>query len=217
MMNRIVPLTILGLMLPLAAHADRGPGWDFGADLTFQLSQDIDFNGGSSAALDDDFSIALAFGYRFNNRLELTFGLDWNTVDYDVRVAPVLPGGLGFRANGDLESFTPRVGLNFNFMEGELTPYVSGSLGWAFIDTNIPNGPAQTSCWWDPWYGQICGTWQDTRSIDDFAYSLGAGVRWDVSSTITLRLGYEKHWLDLSQATSTPDFDQFRFGVTTRY
>lgn len=216
-MNRIVPLIALCLFLPLAAHAERGQGWDFGADLTFQTSQDINFKGGSTAALDDDFSIALAFGYRFGNRLELTFGLDWNTVDYTVNVASAVPGGLGFRSSGDLESFTPRVGLNFNFMEGDFTPYVSGSVGWAFIDTNIPNGPPQSSCWWDPWYGQICGTWQDTRSFDDFAYSLGAGVRWDVSSTISLRLGYEKHWLDIGQATTTPDFDQFRFGVQTRY
>ena len=40
-----------------------------------------------------------------------------------------------------------------------------------------------------------------------------SGVRWDVSSTITLRFGYEKHWLDLGEATSTPDFDQLKFGI----
>src|SRR5215510_12567716 len=126
-----------------SALADRGVGWDWGADLIWQDSTDLGFDGGSSASLDDDLSVALTFGYRFNNRLELTFGLDWNTVDYNVHVAGApLPGGgtgLGFTASGDLESFTPRVGANFNFLEGDITPYISGSIGWAFIDTNIPN------------------------------------------------------------------------------
>jgi opacity protein-like surface antigen len=158
----------------------------------------------------------LTFGYRFNSRLELIFGLDWNTVDYDINVAPG-SGQLGFSGTGDLESFTPRVGANFNILEGDLTPYVTGGVGWSFIDTNIPDGPAQSACWWDPWWGYYCGTWQETRSIDELAYNAGAGVRWDVSSTITLRLGYEKHWIDIGEATSTPDFDQFKFGVSARY
>jgi len=200
-----------------AARAERQPGWDFGAELLYQFSHDIDFKGGSSASLDDDLGIALTFGYRLNPRLEVLFGLDWNKIDYKVNVANGTAGGVGFSANGDLEAFTPRIGLNFNILEGDLTPYVSGSVGWSFIDTNIPNGPPVSSCWWDPWWGYVCGTWQTTRNIDEFAYSLGAGVRWDVSSTISLRLGYEKHWLDLSEATSTPDFDQIKFGIMARY
>jgi opacity protein-like surface antigen len=211
-----VPLAALSILWSAAASADRQPGWDFGGELLYQSSQDISFNGGSSASLEDDIGIALTFGYRFNSRVELIFGLDWNTVDYDINVAPG-SGQLGFSGTGDLESFTPRVGANFNFLEGDLTPYVTGGVGWSFIDTNIPDGPAQSACWWDPWWGYYCGTWQDTRSIDELAYNAGAGVRWDVSSTITLRLGYEKHWIDIGEATSTPDFDQFKFGVSARY
>jgi opacity protein-like surface antigen len=218
--RKIVPLAALALMWSWAAHADRQPGWDFGGDLVYQDSQDINFEGGSSASLDNDIGVALTFTYRFNSRLEMLFGIDWNTVDYDVRVAGA-PGtgsnNLGFSASGDLESFAPRVGLNFNILEGDVTPYVSGSVGWAFIDTNIPNGPPQSSCWWDPWFGYICGTWQSTRSIDEATYSFGAGVRWDMSSTLTLRFGYEKHWLDLGEANSTPGFDVLKLGIAARY
>lgn len=198
--------------------ADRQPGWEFGADLLFQDSIDVSFDGGSRASLEDDFGIALSFGYRFNERLELTLGLDWNRIDYDITIAPGdALAEPGFIASGDLESFTPRVGVNFNIVEGDVTPYVTGGLGWSFIDTNIPDAPPQTACWWDPWFGYYCGTFQSTRSIDELRYYLGAGVRWDVSSTITLRLGYEKHWLDLSSASGTPDFDQLKFGIAARY
>lgn len=206
----------LGIAWSAAAVAERQPGWEYGADIIFQASQDIGFNGGSQASLDDDFGIALVITHRFSKRLELMFGLDWNRIDYDVDIASATPGRLPFSAHGDLEAFTPRVGINFNFLEGDLTPYITGSVGYSFIDTNIPDGPPQTGCWWDPWYGNICTTWQETRSIDEFSYGVGAGLRWDLS-TWTLRFGYEKHWLDLGKATSTPDFDQLRLGVMVRY
>jgi opacity protein-like surface antigen len=211
-----IPLAALSILWSAGASADRQPGWDFGGELIYQDSQDISFDGGSSASLEDDIGIALTFGYRFNSRFELIFGLDWNTVDYDINIASD-GGQLGVSGTGDLESFTPRVGVNFNVLEGDLTPYVTGGVGWSFIDTNVPDGPPQSACWWDPWWGYYCGTWQDTRSIDELAYNVGVGVRWDVSSTITLRFGYEKHWLDIGQATSTPDFDQLKFGVSASY
>jgi opacity protein-like surface antigen len=200
-----------------AARADRQPGWDFGADLIYQFSQDIDFDGGSSASLDDDLGLALTFGYRFSDRFELAFGLDWNKIDYDVNVASGNVGGQSFSGHGDLEAFTPYIGANFNLFSGNLTPYLTGKVGWSFIDTNIPNGPPVSSCWWDPWYGYVCGTWQETRNIDELAYAVGVGVRWDASSTITVRFGYERTWLDYGEATSTPGFDQLRVGIAARY
>jgi opacity protein-like surface antigen len=203
---------LLLLCSPLAL-AERGPGWDYGADIIYQSSQDITSDGGSRASLEDDIGIALTFGYRFNSRLELTFGLDWNTVDYDFAMASLIGTVTG---SGEVESWTPSVGVNFNVLEGDITPYITGSVGWAFVDTNIPDAPPQTSCWWDPWWGYYCGTFQSTRSFDELTYELGAGVRWDVSSTITLRLGYDKHWIDISEAGS-PGFDQFKFGIQARY
>jgi opacity protein-like surface antigen len=216
----------IGLALLLCsgvALADRQPGWDFGGELLYQFSQNVDFEGGSKADLEDDLGLALSFTYRFNSRFELLFGVDWNSVDYqaDIAPAPVSPGGpivgTGFSVDGELEYWTPRVGVNFNLLEGDLTPYVTGGVGWSFIDTNIPEGRAQTSCWWDPWYGYVCGTFQDTKSFDQLTYNLGAGLRWDVGSSISLRFGYERHWLDLGEASGTPGFDQLKLGIIGRY
>ncbi len=206
------------LLFSGAALADRQPGWEFGGEVIYQYSQDLNFEGGSSAALDDDIGLALKFVYRFTERLELLLGLDWNVVDYDINVAPGdAAAGLGFSATGDLETWTPRVGMNFNFLEADLTPYVMGSVGWSFIDTNIPDAPPQSACWWDPWWGYYCGTFVSTRSIDELTYAAGVGVRWDISSAISLQLGYEKHWLELGEATSTPGFDQVKLGIAGRY
>jgi len=212
----IVTLTALCSCWSLAAHADRDTGWEFGGELIYQTSQDISGDNGSTAALDDDIGLALTFGYRVNPHLEVQFGVDWNTVDYTANLVSADLPNVEVGVDGEMESFTTRVGLNYNFIDGPITPYVNGTIGYSFIDTNIPDGPPQSGCWWDPWYGQICGTWQSTRSLDKFIYGAGLGVRWDTSDTLSVRLEYQKRWIDASDAGS-PDFDQFKLGVTFMY
>ena len=219
MKNRyVVMLAALCSVWSLAAQADRDIGWEFGGELIYQDSQDFEADGNSSASLDSDIGIALTFGYRFSERLELTFGLDWNNIDYSAEVVaedvPLVPDGTIIGVEGELEAFTPRVGVNFNFLEGPITPYVSGMIGYTFVDTNIPDGPPQSGCWWDPWYGQICGTWQETRSLEEFVYGLGAGVRWDVNDAWSVRFGYDKRWID---SEASVDLDQLKLGVTVMY
>lgn len=217
MKNRyIVALVAVCSSWSLAAYADRDTGWEFGGELIYQDSQDISGDNGSTAAIDSDVGLALTFGYRMNERLEFQFGIDWNTMDYTAFLVSEDFPGLSATVDGELESFTPRVGVNFNFMEGPITPYVNGTLGYTFIDTNIPDGPPQTGCWWDPWYGQVCGTWQNTRSIEELVYGLGLGVRWDTSDTLSVKFEYQKRWIDASEAGS-PDFDQLKLGVVFMY
>ena len=215
----IVTLAAVCSAWSLAASAGRDPGWEFGGELIYQDSKDVDFEGGSSLSLDSDVGLAITFGYRFSSKLELTMGLDWNNnnVDYKANLISADLPNLSASADGTLESFTPRVGVNFNFLEGPITPFVNGTIGYSFIDTNIPDGPPQSGCWWDPWYGQICGTWQPTKSVDEFMYGAGIGVRWDISPTMLMRFAYEKHWLDLGTSTSTPDFDQLKLGFSFSY
>lgn len=224
---RLILMGLGSLLLAPVIHAqERGVGWEFGADLIYQLSQDVDANGGldeggSNFSLDDDIGLSINFGYRFSDRLELQFALDWNDVDYDASVVTYSditgqPNGT-LDISGSLESFTPRAAVHYNFVDGPITPYVKAGIGWTFIDTNIPEGRAQTVCWWDPWWGYVCGNVQDTRSVDGFEYELGLGVRWDIGPGYSLRVGYEKHWLDLSEADGTPDLDQFKIGIVYRY
>ena len=46
-------------------------------------------------------------------------------------------------------------------------------------------------------------------------------MRWDATDTISMRFGYEKHWIDVGSANSAPDPDQFKLGrhvvVSGRY
>jgi len=197
-----------------ASAQSRDTGWEFGGDVVFQSSQDVDFDNGGTTQFEDDIGISLYAGYRMSSRLEFQFGLDWSTVDYE---ADFTVGNSTVNINADIEAFTPFAKANFNFLEGPITPFVSGGIGWAFIDTNIPDGLPQTGCWWDPWYGQVCGTFQSTRSTDAFVYDIGVGVRWDLSTGYSLRLAYEKTWYDIENAESAPDFDKFKLGIVFVY
>ena len=146
---------------------NRANRWEFGFELLFQDSLDVDFRGGSTADLDSAVGFRFGFGYHYNDHLQVEFALDYADVDYDADPVP---------------ADDPDVG-----------------------------------CWWDPWWGYICTPYQSTRSVDEFAYQLGVGVRWDISRTFTIRGAYEKQWVDVGTATSTPDFDVFRIGFGYRY
>jgi hypothetical protein len=86
---------------------------------------------------------------------------------------------------------------------------VTASAGWAWIDTNIATGPPQTGCWWDPWWGYICTTFQNTKSLDGFSYGLGVGARYDINDQFAVKAAYRMQWVDLSNASGTPDIDGF--------
>jgi opacity protein-like surface antigen len=200
-----------------AQAQNSGGTWEFGGDVVYQDSTTVSFEGGTRIDFEEDWGIALKFGYNFNEHLQLTFALDWQEISYDADFVSSNVPGLGFGVSGDMEAFVPQVGLTYNFGQGPFRPFVSGEIGWAFVDTNIPNGRVQVGCWWDPWWGQICTPYQSTKSVDEFVYGVGAGVRWDFSPGYSMQLAYEKHWYDYSQANSTPDFDQLRLGFTFSY
>lgn len=214
----IAAMLSLALVPSAFAQSDRSGEWEFFLDLNYQDSYSMDFEGGSVADAESDLGFSIGGNYHINNRFQIQFSLDWVNLDYDATIqSGDVPPNPSFDVRGEMEVFTPRVNGVLNILEGPLTPYVSAGIGWSFIDTNIPTEPPQTGCWWDPWWGYICTTYQNTRDTDEFAYQAGAGVRWDVSDTFSLHLGYEKQWYDIGTAESAPGFDLIRFGFGYTY
>ena len=218
-MRALIVSFILAASLSGTARAEgsRGPGWEFGIDAVFQDAVTHSFDGGTTADFEDDFGISAYVAYRFNDHFELQFGLDWAELNYDLTLQSAQTPDVQFHGSGDIETFTPKIALNFNLLDGPLTPFVSAGAGWAFVDTNVPNGPVEVGCWWDPWWGYACVPYQSTKSFDDPAYQLGVGVRRDISDANSLRLLYEKHWLDYAETSSAPDFDQLKLGVAFHF
>jgi opacity protein-like surface antigen len=209
--------TAAALLFTSAASAqEREPGFEFGVDLIYQDSQSASFEGGSSVETDSDLGVSLVFGYRVNSHLDVQLAIDWQDIDYKAQL--VTQGSLNtIRVDNSLEVFTPRAIVNYNILEGPFTPYVTGGVGWAFVDTNIPNGLPQDYCWFDPWWGPVCVRDQPTASFDELVYDAGIGVRFDFGASSSMRLAYERHWVDYDNARSTPEYDQIKLGFVLRY
>lgn len=215
-LGQFIAVTILTLSTFASAQsAPRDRGWELGIDVLYQDKANFDFNGGSKLELDEDLGLSVVFAYRYNAYLEAQFAFDWNSVDYTGLL--VLPNGTSRRASGDMDTFTPRFDVHYNFLNKPITPFVMAGVGFAFIDTNIPEGRPQTGCWWDPWYGYICNNYQDTKDVEEFTYQYGVGIRSDFSRTGSMRFSYERHYLDLSNASNMPYVDQFKVGWIYRY
>ena len=201
--------------------ADREGMWETSVGTVFQNSTEADFKGGSLAEFDSDTSFKLGFDYHYTEHLQIGLSFGLGTTDYEASLATDINGdgnADGFtNVRGDLEFSTFLVNGTYNFMSGPFSPFVTGGLGWSWVDTNIATEPPQVGCWWDPWYGYICTSFQDTKTLDGLAYQLGVGARYDFSDTLAVHGSYRINWIDFDQAEGTPDFDGFELRVGWKF
>ena len=174
-------------------------------------SSSVNFGGGSKADIRGDLGWLFGFDYNFNEHLALAFELGWNSASYTgTRVSST---GDTENFGGRLDSSITRFNLTYNFMAKRLTPFIRANIGWTWIDTNIPSGPPIAGCWWDPWFGYICSGYQPSYASTEFSYGAGLGLRFDVTNNISLRASIGEQWIDISSASGTPDFTNYRFDI----
>jgi opacity protein-like surface antigen len=201
---------------PLASVSfAQDSGWETSFDILYQQSKELHFNGGTTAKLGSDPGLALMLAYRFTAHFDAQFSIDWAHVDYKANL--ITSSHTSVNVDGSYHSLTPRVNVQFNLLDEPLTPFLMGGIGYGFTDTDIPKGRPETGCWWDPWYGYVCGTVQPSKSINGFAFQVGLGARWDIMDEISLRLALERHWYDLGSSIGTTYVDQAKLGFTYRF
>jgi Outer membrane protein beta-barrel domain len=172
--------------------------WEFYADFRFLFGDTLNFNGGTQLRTNDDVGFGIGGGFNLNEHINLGFEWSYNNVTYNGTIASG-SGQAAFPITGSASISRLAFTGAYNLLEGPLTPYVGGNLGYSYIDTNIPNGPPQTGCWWDPWFGYICSTWQSTHGTNAWIYGLDVGLRWDANRAFFIRGGYEYNWASYSQ------------------
>ena len=169
----------------------------------YVASRNIGADGGSTLEIDQGLGLGLGFGYNFTDKIALHVDGSWTRADYEAKI--VTSTGGTTTASGTLDTGTVALNLSYYFLEGPLTPFVLGGIGWTFVDSNIPSGPPQGVCWWDPWVGYVCTSYQNTYTNDYFSYNLGLGVRWDLTAAFFLRGSLGWQWVDLG-GPGTTDF-----------
>ena len=185
---------------------DDGRPWQTRLGVSYQFDSDTDFDGGTTAEFKSSTGFLIGLGYDLSDHFEVGANFTFDERDYDARLAGDDPGEV-FPVKGSIESMGVMFNLNYYFMTGRFTPFITTGVGWNFVDTNIPTEPPQVGCWWNPWYGYICQDFQDTKDVDGFAYQVGAGLRYRVNPSISVSGSYQMSWLDFPKADGTPSFD----------
>ncbi len=194
--------------------SNRGGGFEVVLQSKYGYSKSLEGQNGSGADLNGGWGWGFGFGYNFDEHWGFNFDISWRSSNYDATVLAEDENG-----NTELVNYSSRLDTSstqfsgtYNFLDKRFTPYVSGIIGWTFIDTNIPTGPPQNWCWWDPWWGYICSQYVPTLSETDFTYGGALGVRFDVTRSVFLRASYNKIWIDFQKAAAE-DFDAIRLDI----
>jgi len=198
MLRRIAYTALILILAATTAQAQsrrqshRAERWDFSLETRYVSGQSFDGNGGSKVQLADDLGWGFGFAYHVNQRFNVGALIAWRSVDYQATVVLEDTGETRSYAN-QLTTSTVALRGEWNALQGPFTPYVSGSIGWLHMNTNVFAGWG-SGCWWDPWWGYVCGTVPLTYGKDTGVYSLGVGGRFELTDKVFLKAGYEFGW-----------------------
>jgi opacity protein-like surface antigen len=175
------------------------------------------FEGGTTARTDTGFGISLGYAYNFNSHWQAGIDFAWSETDYRATVQPgPNNGNRSGTINGTVETSTIRFNGTYHFLTSEFTPFVTGGLGWTYVDTNIPSGLPESFCWYYPWYGSYCGTYVPTAATTKFSYNAGVGVRLDVGRGFFRGL-VNQQWIQFSDGYGSQAWTQYRIDFGTKF
>lgn len=192
----------------LFGPSSRTGYWDCGIQTRYTDSKDYTRNQGSRLSLEDDLGWGFNAGYNLNEMFNVGFFVAWRSVDYSAHVVLPAPAeAVDF--SGWMDTANIEFNATVNVLKNRFTPYVTGGIGWAMVDTNIP-AEHDVDCWWDPWWGWVCLDSGSNIGQDAASYTVGAGLSWQLTDNFFVRAGYEKSWIDIDGADN---FDMIRFDM----
>jgi len=195
----------------------RSKKWEVLLAPQYTLAKNLGFDGGTTAKINDTWGFGLQVGYNFNEHWNLGGLFSWSNPGYQAVVQPAAGNPSLLRPiSGSIETTTFALAATYNVLAGPLTPYIDTNIGGTYVNTDIAAGPPVAGCFWDPWYGYICGVSQPTKSDTLLSFGVGGGVRWDINSVVLVRGGIRQQYVDLPN-TGIPGFTTIKLDVGFKF
>jgi len=211
---RTLPLVLL-LSVPAIAgaqSADRTGTWEAGVKVIDQSHEFLTGEGGSSLDIEGELAWGFSGGYNFNEHFAVVGEFAWSDPDYfaTIPLDTIGPGSTVVTVDAELDVWFTQFKAVFNLLDRAFTPYAEVGYGWTMVDSNIQDGPAETGCWWDPWWGYMCTSFYDTyeNTVESTMYAIG--LRWDLSDESVLKINYGIRETNLDRSE---DLKQDVYGV----
>jgi len=210
----------LALVVPAAQAKDRGNNGqgslEFTVPINYTKSETLNGANGSSADINATLNTGFGMGYNINDNFQVNGTFSWAYRNYSAITTPT-GGSTVTNYSGQLDTSSLQLNAVYYFMAGDFTPFVQGGFGSTFVDSNIPDGGTSGStCYWDPYWGYVCGSYVPTKTSTNISYSAGLGGRWDISRQFAMQGSFNRMWIDAAQAGSKPQFDSFRIDFVFR-
>lgn len=196
------------------AQSDRAGAWEIGFGVSSASSEELLGPDGSSAFVDSGIGFGAVVGYNFTDRIALLAEASWVAPDYIARLPADGPSPIE-SVDAELLGDTWHVKSVFYFSRTAFSPYVEFGAGWTRIDSNIAADEPSADCWWDPWAGTVCTSFEydDTRT----SYSTAFGVRWDMNGDTALKVSWGQFRLDAGAQTEGLRQDVFRADFSWKF
>lgn len=198
----------------LQENSNRTRKWDVTFQPRYTFEKSLEFDGGATADLEEDFGWGFGVGYNATEKLSFGWDMGWSSRNYKATIVRAQPApDTVATIGGTLGLGGSNFKATYNILERRVTPFVEAGLGWRWVDTGIPAGPPTAGCWWDPWWGYVCVPYQATYGETSFAWRLGGGLRVDAGRYFFMRLGYDATWIDHSNVNGDRVSHQIRIDV----
>jgi opacity protein-like surface antigen len=214
---RTLPLVLL-LSLPgiaAAQSADRTGTWEAGVKLLDTSHEFVEGEEGASLDVEGELAWGFFGSYNINEHFAVSGEITWSDPDYLAEFPlqnPITnrPSGTVIQVDAELDIWSTEFKAVFNLPDRGFTPFAEIGYGWTVVDSNIQDGPAETGCWWDPWWGYMCASFYDTYESTLTSLTYAVGLRWDMSDTSVLKASYGIRETDLDRAE---DLEQDIFSI----
>lgn len=202
---------------PAWAQALRAEKSELSVSPVFTAAKTYGFPTGASARTQSGFGLGIQWHYNFDGYWSAGLDAEVSAADYTGTAAPSQPNPApAFSFDTRIRTTALRFAFDYNFSTSQFTPFVTGGVGLAFVDANLPTGSAPAGCVWYPYWGQVCGGGVPTRTLVQLNYSGGVGVRYDFRpQAYFLRALYDTAWTEYGSSVGRTTSQQLRvdFGV----